>query len=197
MRFTRWRVAEIAVGFIACLLIFIGSQFSRSALYYGGTACFGATWMLLGFDGAINRRVVLPSRYRHGRSETYLSMAAVAWGVLLLLWGLFFIGVSFLAYTATGRSAFLYFVRRPGAPLLLFALTCGMTAVHAIMGSVEEKQGPRWELTLNLIASRLLPGLMLVAIALGAASLGLLEVFAPESFDQMGGGFLEVLFGVR
>lgn len=72
-----------------------------------------------------------------------------------------------------------------------------MTAVHAIMGSIEEKQGLRWELILNLIASRLLPGLMLVAIALGAASLGLLEVFAPESFDQMGGGVLEVLFGVR
>lgn len=52
--------------------------------------------MLLGFDGAINRRVVLPSRYRYGRSETYLGMAAVAWGVLLLLWGFFLLAYPFL-----------------------------------------------------------------------------------------------------
>jgi len=37
----------------------------------------------------------------------------------------------------------------------------------------------------------------LIGITLGAAGLGFLEIFAPATFDNLGGGFLEVLYGLR
>ncbi len=197
MTFNRWTVVEIIVGGGGVLLALAGDNLSQHLLLYSGIGLFGMAAIILGLDGIINRRVVLPSRYHRRLSETYVGIAAFAWGVLFIIWGSFFIGVSALAYHDTGRSLFLHFVRRPGIPLLIFALTCCMTAVYALVGSVEEKQGPRWELLLNLIASRLLPGLILIGIALGAAGLGLLEIVAPAAFDNLGGGFLEVLFGVK
>ena len=35
----------------------------------------------------------------------------------------------------------------------------------------------------------------MLALAAGAISLGLLEIPAPQTFDQLGDGFLEDLFG--
>jgi hypothetical protein len=43
----------------------------------------------------------------------------------------------------------------------------------------------------------LLPGVILVLIGIGMTGLGLFEIVAPNTFDQMGGGFLEVLYGLR
>jgi len=68
--------------------------------------------------------------------------------------------------------------------------------VIAFSGTEEEKQGTQWVVMLNLFTSRLLPGVLLVIIGLGAASLGLLDLTAPVLFDKLGGGFLEVLYGV-
>jgi hypothetical protein len=50
---------------------------------------------------------------------------------------------------------------------------------------------------LNLLFSRLLPGIILVILGLGAMGLGLFEMAAPNAFDAMGGGFLEMLYGLR
>jgi len=49
---------------------------------------------------------------------------------------------------------------------------------------------------LNLLTSRLLPGVILVVIGLAFTALGLLDLTLPAVFDKMGGGFLEVLYGV-
>jgi len=43
----------------------------------------------------------------------------------------------------------------------------------------------------------LLPGIILVVIGLGMTGLGLFEILAPEAFDKMGGGFLEILYGTK
>jgi hypothetical protein len=50
---------------------------------------------------------------------------------------------------------------------------------------------------MNLLISRLLPGGILVVLGLGALWLGVFEIIAPDTFDEMGGGFLEVLYGLR
>jgi len=47
---------------------------------------------------------------------------------------------------------------------------------------------------LNLLLSRLYPGLILLALGVGAIGLGLFEIAAPEAFDASGGGFLETLY---
>ena len=111
-----------------------------------------------------------------------------------MVMGLFFVGVSYLAFVDGGREAFLHVVRRPGPALLFFAALFGVTAVIAGSGSVEDSDGPRWEVTLTLLTSRLLPAVILTVLATGAAMLGLYEIVAPEGFDAMGGSFLELLF---
>ena len=70
-----------------------------------------------------------------------------------------------------------------------------MTAITAFVGTVEDKQGGRFEVYLTLLTSRLLPGAILIVLALGVLGLGLLEITTSSTFDQLGGGFLEVLFG--
>jgi hypothetical protein len=79
--------------------------------------------------------------------------------------------------------------------LLIIGLFLLMTAISALVGTVEEKQVSRLEVALSLLVSRLLSGLILIALAAGAIGLGLLEIASPGTFDQLGGGFLEVLFG--
>ncbi|HEX9331459.1 MAG TPA: hypothetical protein VF896_06210, partial [Anaerolineales bacterium] len=59
------------------------------------------------------------------------------------------------------------------------------------------QEGPRWIVIMNLLVSRLLPGIMLVVIGLAMTGVGLFEIVAPTAFDQMGGGFLEVLYGIK
>jgi hypothetical protein len=70
-------------------------------------------------------------------------------------------------------------------------------AAIAISGFREQREGSRWIVTLNLLASRMLPGLIFAVIGLGATRLGFFEIVAPNAFDEMGGGFLEVLYGLR
>ena len=43
----------------------------------------------------------------------------------------------------------------------------------------------------------MLPGVILLMLGLSALGLGLLEIVAPTLFDGLGGGFLEVLYGVK
>jgi hypothetical protein len=72
-----------------------------------------------------------------------------------------------------------------------------MQAVITLTGARELSQGPRWIIIMNLLISRLLPGGILVVLGLGALWLGVFEIMAPETFDEMGGGFLEAIYGLR
>jgi hypothetical protein len=130
--------------------------------------------------------------------ETFTGLPAILQGIQFNLIGLFLIGITIMVYVnADGRAVVLQMVRRPGLPLIAFGALCLMQAVITLAGAQELRQGPRWIVILNLGVSRLLPGIILVAIGLGAAALGLFEIVAPNIFDEMGGGFLEVLYGLR
>ena len=85
----------------------------------------------------------------------------------------------------------------PGLPLIVFGVLLLMQAVITLVGAHELREGPNWVLILNLLISRLLPGIILVVLGVGALMLGLFEIIAPDAFDAMGGGFLEVLYGLR
>lgn len=189
-----WTVAQVSFFVIGFLLAFAGEKLSISILTYGGISLFGVAAFLIGMEAAITRRVVL-GRRRY--DETYVGFAAYAQGVQFMIIGAFFISVSFLAYFDTGRELFLQLVRRPWPVLLTVGVYCLMQAVIAIGGYEEEKQGARWIVILNLLTSRLLPGVILIVIGLGITALGLLDLTAPAVFDQLGGGFLEILYGVR
>jgi len=113
---------------------------------------------------------------------------------LIIFLGLFLIIISILAYFNSGQSVFHYFIRHPGIPLLIFGFICFLSSTISMLGSVEEKQGTKFLVILNLLTSRLLPGLILIAIGLAATCLGIIEIFDPKYFDSLGGGLLEVLF---
>jgi hypothetical protein len=188
-----WTIAEIATFALGFVLAFAGDKLSIPFLMYGGISLFGVAAFLIGMEAAIMRRIVLGSR-RY--DETYVGFAAYAQGVQFMIVGAFLIGVSFLAYFDTGGDLFLQLVRRPWPVLLTFGIYCLMQAAIAIGGYEEEKQGPRWIVIMNLFASRLLPGVILVVIGFGAVALGMIDLTAPAVFDKLGGGFLEMLYGI-
>jgi hypothetical protein len=192
-----WTIIEIATAVIGALFLFGGQRLDLSILTYTGFSLMGLTAIIIGAEAMIKRRIILPSRYFRRANETYLGVAAFAQGIQFMLLGVFFIGVSILAYFNTGRAVFLQLVRRPSLVLLTFGVWCLATAVTAIAGYAEQKQGAKWAVVLDFVTSRLLSGLILIVIGCGAIGLGLLEMVAPQAFDQMGGGFLEVLFGAQ
>ena len=188
-----WSTIQIGLAVIAFLLAFLGDKLSIPIMLYAGIAMFGVAAIVVGMEAMITRRIVL-SRYRN-YSETYLGLAAYAQGVQFSIIGLFFIGTSMAAYLDNGRDLFQHLVRRPWSVLVVFGVYCLMQAVIAIGGSAEQKQGTRFVVLLDLFVGRLLPGIVLIVIGLGALGLGLFEFVAPAQFDALGGGFLEVLFG--
>ena len=189
----KWTIVQVSVFVIGFLFAFAGDKLSMPALMYGGISLFGVAAFLIGMEAAIMQRIVL-GRRRY--NETYVGFAAYAQGMQFMMIGIFFIGASFLAYFDTGRDIFLQYVRRPWPVLVVVGFYCLMQAVIAFGGYEEEKQGTRWIVVLNLITSRLLPGVILVVIGLGLLALGLLDLTAPVLFDKLGGGFLEALYGI-
>ena len=189
----KWTVVQVSVFVIGFLFAFAGDKLSMPALMYGGISLFGVAAFLIGMEAAIMQRIVL-GRRRY--NETYVGFAAYAQGMQFMMIGIFFIGASFLAYFDTGRDIFLQYVRRPWPVLVVVGFYCLMQAVIAFGGYEEAKQGTRWIVVLNLITSRLLPGMILVVIGLGLLALGLLDLTAPVLFDKLGGGFLEALYGI-
>jgi hypothetical protein len=188
-------ITAVAVSGIA--LIVMGQIISTSELTLLGLFVFSISGILIGIE-AIKQRIFLEqSRYNRRYTETYLGFAAVLQGVLIIFVGLFLCSVAVIDYFNIGESVFSYLVRHPGIPLVLFGIYCLATAGTAIIGYAEQKQGPKWNVFLELIASRLLPGIILIVIALIAISLGVIEITAPEYFDKIGGGFLEILFKIK
>lgn len=188
-------ILAIVVALVGALLLFLGQRLALDILTYAGFGVIGVVAILFGLQAAITRQMLQTSRYSRHATETYVGIAAIAQGIILIMIGLLFIGLALVAYLNSGRELFLHFVRHPGLILLIIGLFLMMTAISALVGTVEEKEGGRFEVFLNLLASRLLPWLILLALAAAAIALGLLEISSPQIFDQLGGGFLEVLFG--
>jgi hypothetical protein len=192
-----WTTVQIVLGLLGILLVLGGDKLSIPALGYAGIACLGLTSMAMGWEAIFTRHIKF-GRRRHGNVQTYTGLAAILHGIQFNLMGLFLIGIAVMTYfNANGRAVFLQMVRRPGLPLIVFGLLLLMQAVITLTGARELSQGPRWIVIMNLLISRLLPGGILVVLGLGALWLGVFEIIAPDTFDEMGGGFLEVLYGLR
>ena len=192
-----WTTTQIILGLLSLLLVFIGDRFSIPFLTYFGIACLGLTSAVIGWEAIFTQHMVI-GRRRHGNRQTYTGLPAILQGVQFILLGLFLFAISFMLYTKmNGRELALQMARHPGLPLILFGMLCLMQSVITLIGSHELQEGPRWIVIMNLLVSRLLPGIILVVIGVGMTGLGLFEILAPKAFDQMGGGFLEVLYGIK
>jgi len=188
---------QIVLGLLSLLLVFVGDKLSVPLLSDAGMACLGLTSITIGWEAIITRRIVI-GRRRHGSRQTYTDLPAILQGAQFNLLGLFLIVVSIMIYkNMNGRELALQMARHPGLPLILFGILCLMQSVITLIGPHELEDGPRWIVIMNLLVSRLLPGIILVVIGLGMTGLGLFEILAPKAFDEMGGGFLEVLYGIK
>ena len=97
-------------------------------------------------------------------------------------------------YFNNGREVFLQFVRRPGMPLVAIGTLLLLQSLVMFLGYRELNEGSGFMVTMNLVISRMLPGVILLVLGLGAIGLGLFEIIAPTVFDNLGGGFLEMLY---
>jgi hypothetical protein len=192
-----WTTIQIILGVFSLLLVFVGDRLSIPFLSYAGMACLGLTSMAIGWEAIITRHIVI-GRRRHGNIQTYTDLPAILQGVQFNLLGLFLIIISIMIYKHfNGREFVLQMARHPGFPLIVFGVLCLMQSAITLIGPHELQEGQRWIVIMNLLVSRLLPGLMLVVIGVGMTGVGLFEIVAPEAFDKMGGGFLEVLYGIK
>ena len=194
-----FRAVQIVLGVLGLILAFGGDRLSKPLLVNGALVCFGLFAMTIGWEAILTRHFVLGSRSR-GTSETYTGLPAILQGIQFNLIGLVFIGLSvfsYLNFEGVGRELFLHFMRRPGLPLMLIGALLLLQALAMFLGYSEINQGPGFMVTLNLLFSRMLPGIILVVLGLGAVGLGLFENIAPKVFDEMGVGFLETLYGVK
>lgn len=188
---------QIGLTVLGLLLAYIGNRYSIPILFSLGVICLGLMVMVLGWEAMITRQVFLRRR-RGGTRRTYSGLAAFIKGIQFNLLGLLFVVLAIMMYTnIDGRGLFLQMVRRPGLPLVFIGGLVLMEAVVNLAGTSEMRQGSSGTLTANLIVSRLVPGLILLAVAAIAILLGLFEIAAPDVFDERGGRLLETLYGVR
>lgn len=191
-----FRIIQIVFIVLGILLALGGDRFSMPLLTYGGIVCFGFLAMTIGWEAIITRHIVLGSR-RRGTRETYSGIPAVLQGIQFNLIGFFLIAVTLMVYFNNGREIFLQFVRRPGMPLVVIGSLLLLQSLVMFLGYRELNKGSGFMVTMNLVISRMLPGVILLVLGLGAIGLGLFEIVAPTAFDNLGGGFLEMLYEVR
>ena len=192
-----WSTIQIIFAILGILLVLGGDKFSIPLLGNAGMACFGFVSILIGWQAIVTQRIVL-GRRRHGLRQTYTGVTAILQGVEFNLFGLFLIVVAILIQmNANVHAVGEQMARHPGIPLIVFGMICLVQSVITLIGSKDTGQNSRWVEIFSLLLARLLPGIVLVVLGLGAVGLGVFEIVAPNAFDQIGGRFLEVLYGLK
>jgi hypothetical protein len=162
-----------------------------------GVILFSLAGIMVGIDAILRKKIILRSQYHRRLSETYLGIAAVAQGLIVVFTACFLILLIVINYLNEGRNLFQHFVEHPSVPLLFVSAICILSAIFISVGSVEDKQGSKFTIVLNLLASRLLPSIILMLLGIIIFCLGILEIINPQYFDSLGGGFIEHLFRGR
>jgi hypothetical protein len=191
-----WTILEFTFIGLGLLLILGGDRLSLPVLSHAGIACLGLAMIAVGWQAILTRRLVV--RGRGGRyPEAYSGVPAIFQGIQFNFIGLFFIGIAFITYFNDWHRFFFQLVRRPGLPLVLLgglALFQAMIMFWGRGGTGERSPGL---LILELLVGRLFPGFIWLILGLGLMMLGLFDAVAPVKFDEIGGAFLEELYGLR
>lgn len=185
---------QILLVLLGLLLAFAGGKLSIPFLLDAGIAVLGLAAIVIGWGAIITRRLATGSR-RHGSRYVYRGIAAVFQGIQLNILGLFLIVIAAMMYmNANPRAMGVQMARHPGLPLVILRIIVLMQSAVVFIGY---QQGGQWNMLIDLILLRLLPGIILVVIGIGLLGLGLFEITAPTAFDAMGGALLEGLYGLK
>jgi hypothetical protein len=194
-----WRTFQILQTILIALgllLAFGSNQFSIPILLYAGVGCFGLAMIMMGWQAILTQHMVLHRRRGRYR-QTYTGAPAIFQGVQFNFLGLFLIGIAFMMYFNNGQEIFLQIVRRPGLFLVLLGGLSLLQSILMFWGSQGPGQESRGIMILVFVFSRLYPGLIWLVMGLVLSALGLIDALAPARFDEMGGRFLEELYGLR
>lgn len=190
------KTVQIVTGILGLVLVFVGHQFSLPFFMNAGIACLGLTSMAIGWEAIFTQHIVI-GRRRHGNRQTYTGLAAVCQGIEFNVIGVVLIVVAFMLYqNVNARELGVLWAQHPGLPLIAMGTLCLVQSVITLIGPLDTREHSFGIELLGWI-SRLLPGFILVVLGLGMIGLGLFEIVAPQAFDQMGGGFLESLYGIK
>jgi len=192
MSFVKW----IWIGLIVVGILCIGGsdRFSLPLLLQAGLALIGLGLIVGGGEAMVTRHFVMSRR--GFADENYRGWGAVLNGIIWLWIGVALIGFALVLWAGAEQSFVDATIRRPGVALINLSFLLLAVSGITFLGSVESQLGPKanWFVKLFSALLRSIPALILLLLALAFLALGLLEVVSPATFDELGGGFLEVLF---
>ncbi len=191
---TRFSWIQIGTIVLGILLIVGGDRLVVPAFLYAGLALIGLGFVVAGGEAMVTRRYVLQ---RRGSSDaTHDGLGAVFYGIILVWIGVWVISVAAVLFLDVGQDVFRSVVRRPGFVMINVAFVLFASSAVILSQTVERQPGSDagWLVRLISVAFNSIPAIILLLLGLALLSLGALEIVAPVTFDQMGGGFLELLF---
>lgn len=192
-----WRTIQTIFILLGLVLVFSGNKFSNPLLIDAGIACLALGSIFVGGEAIFTRRIVI-GRRRHGIRQSYSGIPAMMQGVQFNFIGFFLIIFAFMLYQNVDTHAVgIAMAQHPGLPLVVVGFIVLTQAVIVLIGSDEFKDPVRNNIIVDWLLLRLLPGTILVMLALALLGSGLFEIIAPNAFDAIGGKYLEMLYGIR
>lgn len=192
-----WRIVQTVFILLGLLLVFGGNKLSIPFLMDAGIVCLGLASIFVGWEAIFTRRIVI-GRRRHGIRQSYSGIPAMMQGVQFNFIGFFLIVFAFMLYQNVDVHAVgIEIAQHPGLPLIVVGVIVLTQAVIVLLGSDEFKDPTRNNIIVDWFLLRLLPGTILVMLALALLGSGLFEIVAPNVFDAIGGKYLEMLYGLR
>lgn len=190
------KVSWVHIGLIALgvLLMIGGDRLGILALLHGGLTLIGLGFMVGGGGAIVTRRYVL--RRRGFSGAAYYGLGALLYGIILVWIGVWVISAAGVLFLDVGQAVFRAVIRRPGFVLVNVAVVVLASGGVALAGPAESQPGQNTGWFLNMISTlaHAIPALLLLVLGLALLGLGVLEITSPATFDQIGGGFLELLF---
>jgi hypothetical protein len=184
------KVGLVAVGML-CILA--GARLAIPTLIQAGMGSIGLGLIVVGAEAMVTRRI--KTGREGGIIAAYGGWAAVFYGIVLLWIGMALIAGAVVFFTGTEQTIVHATIRRPGSALLNLSFLLLAVSGIVLTGFVEARPAAaadRWLRALSVLL-QLIPGLILLFLALALLALGLLEIVSPATFDGLGGRFLETL----
>jgi hypothetical protein len=184
---------KVSIG-SGLLLIFLGSRYESNFGMTAGFFLVSGYFCIQGSEIIIHRQININQLDKGFAPARYLEWSDVARGILFIGLGVLIFGIAVSSYLGVAQVIFRYFVSHPGVVFFALSLVFLLYAVIRFIGDRNQPTKPQGGEWLALIFNQFLPAGFLILLAAVFLILGFVELLAPGLFDQLGGGYLEILF---